>query len=205
MPGSIKIDDGSGNYTILTNAGSLGSDKTLTIPNTTGTLATTTDVNNVTPGVTEADIWRITANVTVDTPNGFITANWERGDARGANYFGTGLTESSGVFSFPSTGYYLINYHWSVLSNGGNHSFFININTTLDNSSYNPAVGALGFVSSTANMYGNVAGSFIFDVTDTSLCKFKFGNGNITGTAGTIRGDTNEQLGGFTCVRLGDT
>jgi hypothetical protein len=38
MPGSIKIDDGSGNYTILTNAGSLGSDKTITLPNTTGTL-----------------------------------------------------------------------------------------------------------------------------------------------------------------------
>jgi hypothetical protein len=38
MPGSIKIDDGSGNYTILTNAGSLGSDKTITIPNLTGTV-----------------------------------------------------------------------------------------------------------------------------------------------------------------------
>ena len=45
MPGSIKIDDGSGNYTILTNAGSLGSDKTITIPNETGTLATTTATN----------------------------------------------------------------------------------------------------------------------------------------------------------------
>jgi hypothetical protein len=43
MPGSIKIDDGSGNYTILTNGGSLGSDKTITIPNTTGTMALTSD------------------------------------------------------------------------------------------------------------------------------------------------------------------
>ena len=43
MPGEIKIDDGSGNYTILTNAGSLGSDKTITIPNNTGTLALTSD------------------------------------------------------------------------------------------------------------------------------------------------------------------
>jgi len=43
MPGQIKIDDGSGNYTILTNAGSLGSDKTITIPNTTGTMALTSD------------------------------------------------------------------------------------------------------------------------------------------------------------------
>ena len=39
MPGQIKIDDGSGNYTILTNGGSLGSDKTITIPNETGTVA----------------------------------------------------------------------------------------------------------------------------------------------------------------------
>ena len=45
MPGSIKIDDGSGNYTILTNAGSLGSDKTITIPNETATLATTNASN----------------------------------------------------------------------------------------------------------------------------------------------------------------
>lgn len=44
MPGQIKIDDGSGNYTILTNGGSLGSDKTITIPNETGTVA----LNNAT-------------------------------------------------------------------------------------------------------------------------------------------------------------
>jgi hypothetical protein len=43
MPGQIKIDDGSGNYTILTNGGSLGSDKTITLPNTTGTVALTSD------------------------------------------------------------------------------------------------------------------------------------------------------------------
>ena len=43
MPGQIKIDDGAGNYTILTNAGSLGSDKTITLPNTTGTVALTSD------------------------------------------------------------------------------------------------------------------------------------------------------------------
>ena len=43
MPGQMKIDDGAGNYTVLTNGGSLGSDKTITIPNTTGTMALTSD------------------------------------------------------------------------------------------------------------------------------------------------------------------
>ena len=79
MPGSIKIDDGSGNYTILTNAGSLGSDKTITIPNETATLATTN-------GITEYDAWRQTANVTT---NGDLTANWSRITApSGVGYFG---------------------------------------------------------------------------------------------------------------------
>ena len=65
MPGSIKIDDGSGNYTILTNGGSLGSDKTITIPNETATLATTN-------GITEIDTWALTATV---NSNGDITSN----------------------------------------------------------------------------------------------------------------------------------
>ena len=51
MPGQIKIDDGAGNYTVLTNGGSLGSDKTITIPNTTGTMALTSDISA--GGVTE--------------------------------------------------------------------------------------------------------------------------------------------------------
>ena len=54
MPGSIKIDDGAGRYTILTNGGSLGSDKTITIPNTTGTMALTSDIPAATtPGLTK--------------------------------------------------------------------------------------------------------------------------------------------------------
>ena len=54
MPGSIKIDDGAGRYTILTNGGSLGSDKTITIPNTTGTMALTSDIPAATtPGMTK--------------------------------------------------------------------------------------------------------------------------------------------------------
>ena len=54
MPGQIKIDDGAGRYTILTNGGSLGSDKTITVPNTTGTMALTSDIPAATtPGMTK--------------------------------------------------------------------------------------------------------------------------------------------------------
>ena len=52
MPGSIKIDDGSGNYTILTSPTSLGSDKTFTLasPVLQVVNATDTTVASYTPG-----------------------------------------------------------------------------------------------------------------------------------------------------------
>ena len=65
MPGQIKIDDGAGNYTILTNAGSLGSDKTITIPNETGTAALTSNLKivQVVSGVTTTNSTNTTATL----------------------------------------------------------------------------------------------------------------------------------------------
>ena len=107
MPGQIKIDDGAGNYTVLTNGGSLGSDKTITIPNTTGTMALTSDISA--GGLSEADTWIMTADLTASANP--ISANLARPTGTLQNYLGTGMTESSGIFTFPSTGYWLIMCH----------------------------------------------------------------------------------------------
>ena len=87
MPGSIKIDDGSGNYTILTNAGSLGSDKTITVPNETGTMLTT--------GGAMFDIWRQTTDTTGTAGDYTLTSNWERVDDATIGFIGTGMSELS--------------------------------------------------------------------------------------------------------------
>ena len=58
-------------------------------------------------GITEADQWRLNADSNTGS-NAFVTANWERNDTSGFSKIGTGLSESSGVFSFASTGIYLI-------------------------------------------------------------------------------------------------
>ena len=56
-------------------------------------------------GITIADNWRMTSDLTADTNP--IT-NWERVDTSGQGTIGTALTLSSGNFTFPSTGIYLI-------------------------------------------------------------------------------------------------
>jgi hypothetical protein len=89
-------------------------------------------------GITEADQWRVTANFTnaVNGADEVITSNWERADTSDFEKIGTGLTESSGIFSFPSTGKYYINAHswfYQIVQASGLH---FKIFVTTDNSSY---------------------------------------------------------------------
>ena len=158
--------------------------------------------------IKEADIWRITANVTVDTPNGFITANWERGDARGANYFGTGLTESSGVFSFPSTGIYQIIMHSCGESGtGASQNLFVLKGTTDNFSSVDETIARTDndFSTSHSGQTNYVSAlSVIIDVTDTSNVKVKFRTEQNHSTA-KILGNTGMTRTGATFVRLGNT
>ena len=151
-------------------------------------------------GITEADQWRLTVNLTAPS-NAFVTANWERVDTDGFNYLGTGMTESSGVFSFPSTGYYLILAHAGYYNNGGayaDNSF--DIHTTINNSTYGEATSN---VSSgyTNNAHDSSMTSFIFDVTSTANCKVKFQ----ANTTGIMRAYTDKNATHVTFIRLGDT
>jgi hypothetical protein len=190
MPGSIKIDDGSGNYTILTNAGSLGSDKTITIPNETATLATTN-------GITEYDAWYFTANITSAAD---ITSNWARNNSEGFSKIGTGMSESSGIFTFPSTGIWRIDVQ--ILSECRDQAFpNVMTKVTLDNSSYTTAMQVYFGDRSGLGTAKKHSGFTVVDVTDTSNVKVKFTTVSLNST-NFIFGNTNTR---FAFTRLGDT
>ena len=195
MPGQIKIDDGAGNYTILTNGGSLGSDKTITIPNTTATLATTN-------GITVADQWRLTANITNTT--GDITTNLERIDNTISGIIGSGVTESSGIFSFPSTGIWYINVSASQTStNVGDNNFYLkgtddNFSTEFD------LIRLDGDNSNGSSANWVSSGNTIIDVTDTANIKVKMYI-NQTTTGALLMGSTDLNRTTITFIRLGDT
>jgi hypothetical protein len=155
--------------------------------------------------ITMADAWRITSNFTFDSPNGIVDTNWERVDTRAYGTIGSAMTESSGIFTFPTTGIYKIDFQYSVFTGGGECSYFLNIQTTTNNSSYNNASSQLNFISGTANMYAGGFFSFIMDVTDTTTHKIRMQNGIITGTAPALRGDTSNTETGLFFTRLGDT
>lgn len=173
---------------------------TITIPSSTGTMALTSDISA--GGLTEADQWRLTANITSNTQP--ISTNLERPDGTLQSYMGTGMTVSSGIWTFPSTGYWLVTVVLSayVTNTGGRTD--ISIFSTNDNSTYDN----IGIVRHFQDLSGQtdtdmVTQSVLIDVTDTSNDKIQFWAG-ITG-GGTIVGGTNDNLTAFTFLKLGDT
>ena len=160
------------------------------------------DASGVLAGVTVIDQWRITSSFTGD--NDYLTSNWERTDNPSAAILlsGGGMTESSGVFTFPSTGIYLI-----LATTRGNRSSNVSyagiqIEPTTNNSSYSNM--ADGFSSlSNSNYYFHATAQLVFDVANTSTHKLKIkvaadGNTNFSG-------DSTVQMTGATFLRLGDT
>ena len=198
MPGQIKIDDGSGNYTILTNDGSLGSDKTITIPNTTGTMALTSDI---TSGLSSAQQFRLTANVTSTVD---ITSNWAVPNTENQGNLGSLVSESSGIFSFSSTGFYYIRFDVDhTVTVAANTFGIIEILLTDDNSTYTSAAFAyFGGQSDYDQGFGGI--STIIDVTNTTNDKVKFKFTDQTGNP-RLNGSTTQNKSVVTFLKLGET
>lgn len=194
--------------TTVKNAGLAGSiDLTAKVTGTLpvangGTALTSGFVNG--GGVTEADSWRVTSSFTGDANP--IASNWERDDTD-FDKIGTGLSQSSGVFSFPSTGIYLIEQTYRVLYNGDSRYNEGEIQITTNNgANWNTRASGSAFVQQTSGntTYNTFTASCMVDVTDTSNVKFRIII-NVENNAVTTECNSGDNRTYFTCVRLGDT
>ena len=155
-------------------------------------------------GITMVDNWRLTTNF--QTGDAFpVSSNLERNDtsAPAFGYYGSQMSVSSGIFTFPETGIYLVSAQSYVsATSGAISSQAINLKTTLDNSNYSSAVLSYDS-SSTTNYNASFFCSTLFDVTDTSTHKVKLAV--ITGGTSIFDGSTSHTATGITFIRLGNT
>ena len=149
-------------------------------------------------GITEADMFRLTADRTGD---GDLTANFERVDDASFAKIGTGMTESSGIFSFPSTGLYHVMTHSNFEPNSSGDNCKMNIKGTIDNSSYDDLAAAS--VGNIAKENTTTISTYI-NVTDVSNVKVKFTLSSMTGTSH-IKGNSVYNRSCFVFIRLGDS
>ena len=152
-------------------------------------------------GVTMAQQWRLTTDYTGNADP--IASNWEEVDTDGYGRIGSAMSESSGIFTFPETGIYLIAFE--VSTSGASSEYVTSeIQTTTDNSSYDGATTTYGSNYSNS-AFAHVISQFIFDVTNTTTHKCKFKNVKQNASNVTTKGDSDRNRTYVTFIRLGDT
>ena len=143
---------------------------------------------------------------TVLTGNGApIDDNWSRSSHTGFGLLGTGMSQSSGIFTFPSTGFWHILFGISQAHTAASRYNGGEMYVTLDNSSYN-------FVGQCyQSLYDDGSGTsssgmlnYVLDVTNTTNVKVRFvstsqDNNHIANA------DTSVNYNYATFIKLADT
>ena len=146
------------------------------------------------------DQWRI-ANDNTKNHNDVIDYNWERSDTL-FSQIGTGMTESSGVFTFPQTGIYFILAQANT--NGANHSYAGYKMEVSTDSGTNYSTLAYSYGNHLAgSSYENTSVQAILDVTDASTTRFRMKT--VISASLQFSGDSGSFRTGVTFIRLGDT
>ena len=151
-------------------------------------------------GITVADQFRVTANITSNQDP--VSSNIERIDTAGQGTItDLQMSESSGIFTFPTTGIYLVMANSGNINISGNDSVSLTLNVTTDNSSF---TGIASANDGSSNVSASCSIQSLVDVTDVSNVKCSFTVGSIS--SGTkYECNTSSNTLTFTFIRLADT
>jgi hypothetical protein len=183
-----------------------GQNYTLTFPTT----APSADKALITDGsgnlsfgnvISEADMFRLTSD-TSNGANADITANLERVDDATFSKIGTGMTESSGIFTFPSTGLYQVICNPSVIAVSDNEAGVITNVSSNSGGAFDECAVATGGGGGSAYDMNSVYSCVFVNVTNASTFQVKFTTSGFGGSS-RVQGDTNRNRTSFSFIKLG--
>ena len=212
------VHSGGNSVSLTTPTSNPGSNVTFKLPAADGSAGQVlqTDGNGnlnwvslPTGGLSMAQQWRLDTDSDIQFSGSYyLTQYWGVQDQAGAGNIGSSMTQSSGVFTFPSTGIYHIIFTAGWYESGGNarRATWGYIETTQDNgSSYTTAstVGSNSNGGTSGTTHANLRISTIFDVTDTSThkCRFRVHSSNTIN----LWPNTANNITNAVFLRLGDT
>ena len=158
-------------------------------------------------GVTMADQWMLTSSFSPGGAVSIVTSGWGRVSRAGYGSIGSAMTQSSGVFTYPQTGIYFVEYTAQLISTSAQRYLGARIQTTHNNSSYAHAADVnthIGIPKS-YGAYSQITCSVIQDVQDVTQDKVRFCVSAFTPSDTTLQGDSSRAATHVTFIRLGDT
>ena len=155
-------------------------------------------------GITEADSFRLSSTQAISSGTQTTLTPFARDNESTFSKIGTGLSESSGIFTMGATGIYLLIANFYIQRNGDLTYASLKIQGTTDNSTYyNMAYNDHSIKQVSGNTYAAVTTHAIFDCQDTSTHKFRL---RVYGTHDfNMQGSAGDSHTYVTAIRLGDT
>ena len=157
-------------------------------------------------GITVADQWRLTANIT--GTNAVISANLEQSDtsAQDGASIGSAMSHSSGVWTFPSTGKYWVMFHGNGQADSSADNMAVTMDSTVNGGTNwtNIAYGTDSGGGAAQDQSSSIILSSLIDVTDTSNVKVRFNTSSFA-SGSYLGGHDDINYSTFTFIRLGDT
>ena len=153
-------------------------------------------------GLVMVDQWRKNASV---TGNQNPITGWERVDNHFSLQGSAGMSESSGVWTFPQTGLYLVTYTGHGYLNGTTTyiGLYFSVSTDSGSSYESPSLGHAYFGAQGSGYCGG-SNQVVLNVTNTSTFRFKIAFTSSDSSNVQLQGHTSRTLTSITFIRLGD-
>ena len=137
------------------------------------------------------DQWRRAASLNLSSGENYLTSYWERVDTapQGACIPGGGMTESSGVFTFPKTGLYKVTLDLAMLTSGASQDNYANVRIELSTNSGGAFTTLKEVITGgIQNLASGHSGHVFINVTDASTFRVRFQTASL-GSGSTVRGN----------------
>ena len=170
-----------------------------TYNSTDGTWASSISGTN---GITEIDQWRLTADLPSDADP--VSSNLSRVDDASFSKLGTGMSVSSGVWSFPGTGLWKVSMNVSCYFTVADLAIRCIIQISSDSGANWDNTADFKCGETEYRSFGHGAGEAFVNVTNVSTIKLRFSFTSIS-SGNEIIGESGRSTTYFSFMRLGDS
>ena len=181
--------------------GTSGTSTAITLSGDTATFAKTPSGNLI----GEVDQFRLTTNITNGQSN-YITSNLERVDNAAFSKIGTGMSESSGTFTFPRTGLYRIGVVAHIYipdSNDGAAGVDTYFSDDNFSTTQQMATAWAGDNDGSGQWYGTHSSECFVNISNISTMKIRFATTSMSDSI--LVGSTSVNQTTFSFIRLGES
>ena len=153
-------------------------------------------------GLVMVDQWRNAVQV---TGNQSPITGWERVDNHFSLQGSAGMSESSGIWTFPQTGLYLVTYTGHGYLNGTTNyiGLYLSVSTDSGSSYESPPLGH-AYLGAQGSGYCGGSNQVVLNVTNASTFRFRIYFTSSNSSQCILQGHSDRTLTNITFIRLGD-